>query len=455
MTTHNRGESGSSSIRRVALASAIGSTVEWYDYFIYASAAALVFGPAFFPEYDVTAGTFAAFATLALGFFVRPIGAAVFGHLGDRIGRKRVLILTLLLMGAATVGIGLLPTYAALGIAAPILLSTLRLIQGFAISGEWGGAVLMSVEHAPVGRRGFYGSWPQVGLPVGTVLANGVLILMTTTLTDEQFFAWGWRVPFLLSAVLVAIGLYIRLTVHESPSFTRMKDSGAAVRVPLLEVIRTKPWTLLLGTLALVASSAVGWIGLAFTLSYGTQQLGVDRSALLTGVLVGAALGGVALLVASAYSDRVGRRKVFVLAAVGQIVWAFPYFWLINTASVALITLALCVMQVVTFPMVGVLGSMLAEAFPAKVRYTGASLCYHTGSVLGGGIAPMVATAIIAATGSTTLISVYIVGVATVSAGAVLLLKETARGHLDGDNFEKAKPTSAPADPVAQQNQLS
>jgi len=455
MATHDRGETGSSSIRRVALASAIGSTVEWYDYFIYASAAALVFGPAFFPEYDVAAGTFAAFATLALGFFVRPIGAAVFGHLGDRIGRKRVLILTLLLMGTATVGIGLLPTYAALGIAAPILLSTLRLIQGFAISGEWGGAVLMSVEHAPKGKRGYYGSWPQVGLPVGTVLANGVLIVMTTTLTDEQFFSWGWRVPFLLSAVLVAIGLYIRLAVDESPSFARMKGAGVAVRVPLVEVLRTKPVTLVLGSLAVVSSSAVGWIGLAFTLSYGTQQLNVDRGALLTGVLLGAALGGVSLLAASAYSDRVGRRKVFLAAAGGQIIWAFPYFWLINTASVPLILLALCVMQAVTFPMVGVLGAMLAEAFPATVRYTGASLCYHTGSVLGGAIAPMVATAIIAATGSTTLISVYIVGVAIVSAGAVILLRETAQEHLDKEDVKGSNPSSRPISAVAPENQLS
>jgi MFS family permease len=289
------------------------------------------------------------------------------------------------------------------------------------------------VEHAPKGKRGYYGSWPQVGIPAGTILSNAVLILMTTTLTNEQFFEWGWRVPFLLSAVLVGIGLYIRLAVQESATFTRLKQAKAEVRVPLVEVLRRSPGKLILGTFAVISSSAIGWIGFAFLLSYGTQNLGLDRGPLLTAVLVAAAVGAVALLLGSAYSDKVGRRTVFVWGAIGQVVWAFPFFWLINTGNFGMILIALCVMQILTFPMLGVLGAMLSEAFPTKVRYTGASLAYHLGSMLGGAIAPLVGTAIVAGTGSTTGISIYILAMAVISGAAVMFLGETKDIRLDAD----------------------
>ncbi|YCK79977.1 MHS family MFS transporter (plasmid) [Arthrobacter sp. D3-18] len=417
-------------VRRVALASAIGTTVEWYDYFIYATATALVFGKLFFPDFSPAAGTMAAFATFAIGYFVRPLGGIVFGHLGDRIGRKRMLVLSLMMMGIATVGVGLLPTFAAVGIAAPILLLTLRMIQGFAVSGEWGGAVLMAVEHAPAHKRGWYGSWPQVGVPAGLVLANLMFILLTTTLSPAAFLDWGWRVPFLISVVLILIGLFIRLRVEESPIFAKVRDEGTEARLPLAEAFKKYPKAIVLGSLAIVANIALGYIISTYSLSYGTQVIGMDRSAMLWSVLIAALIGAFGLLYFSRLSDRIGRKPVFLAGAIGQILWAFPFFALINTATLWGIIIALCVMQLFSYAMYGPVAAMLAELFGTRVRYTGISIAYQVGSILGAGFAPLIATGIFAATGSTVLISAYIIGISAVSLVAVLLMKETSKGAL-------------------------
>lgn len=417
-------------VRRVALASAIGTTVEWYDYFIYATATALVFGKLFFPDFSPAAGTMAAFATFAIGYFVRPLGGIVFGHLGDRIGRKKMLVLSLMMMGVATVGVGLLPTFAAVGIAAPILLLILRMIQGFAVSGEWGGAVLMAVEHAPANKRGWYGSWPQVGVPAGLVLANLVFIVLTTALSPADFLEWGWRVPFLISVVLILIGLFIRLRVEESPIFAKVREEGTEVRLPLAEAFRKYPKALILGSLAVVANIALGYIISVYSLSYGTQVIGLDRSVMLWAVLIAALVGAFGLLFFSRLSDRIGRKPVFLAGVLGQILWAFPFFALINTGTFWSVLLALGVMQLFAYAQYGPVAAMLAELFGTKVRYTGISVAYQIGSILGAGFAPLIATGIFAATGSTVLISVYIIGISAISLVAVVLMKETSKEAL-------------------------
>lgn len=424
-------------VRRVALASAIGTTVEWYDYFIYATATALVFGKLFFPQFSAEAGTMAAFATFAIGYFARPLGGIVFGHLGDRIGRKKMLVLSLMMMGVSTIGVGFLPTFAAIGIAAPVLLLILRMVQGFAVSGEWGGAVLMAVEHAPNGRRGFYGSWPQVGVPAGLLLANLVFLLLTNALSADDFLAWGWRLPFLASVVLIVIGLFIRLRVEESPLFAKLAVKQEAVRLPLAEVLRKYPKQVILGSLLMIATVAVGYIISTYSLSYATQVLGLSQSSMLMAVLVAAAIGAVGLVVAGILSDKVGRKKVFAAGAVGQIVWAFPFFALLNTKSFPLVLVALIVMQLCVYAMYGPVAAMLAELFGTRVRYTGISLVYQIGSIAGAGFAPLIATGIFASTGSTVLISAYIVGISVISLVAALILKESSKTNLDGDAVDE------------------
>ncbi len=420
-----------SSVRKVALASAIGTTIEWYDYFIYGTAAALVFGTLFFPEFNAAAGTLAAFASFAIGFVVRPIGGVVFGHLGDRVGRKAMLVISLMLMGVATFCIGLLPTYASVGVAAPILLVVLRLIQGFAVGGEWGGAVLMAVEHAPEGRRGFYGSWPQVGVPAGIILASLAFLVFTATLSPEQFAVWGWRVPFLLSILLVGVGLFIRLRIEESPLFARVKESRSEARMPIVDVFRTYPKEVLLAGGAFIANNATGYIVMVYTLSYGTQVVGLSRSVMLALVIVTAFIGIFAMLGFSALSDVVGRRKVFLSGAVVQALWALPFFLLIDTGAVVLVLISLVVMLLASFAMYGPMAAMFAEMFGTRVRYTGASVGYQVGSILGGGFAPLIAASLYAATGTGLSISAYIIVITVISFVAVFLITETYRKDIE------------------------
>ncbi|MEW6635925.1 MAG: MFS transporter [Actinomycetota bacterium] len=418
------------SVRKVALASAIGTTIEWYDYFIYGTAAALVFGTLFFPEFNPLAGTLAAFSTFAVGFFARPVGGIVFGHLGDRIGRKVMLVVSLLVMGIATMAIGLLPTYASIGVAAPILLVALRFIQGFAVGGEWGGAVLMTIEHSPRDRRGFYGSFPQLGKAAGILLANAAFLGVAAVISQEQFAAWGWRVPFLLSIVLIAIGLYIRLRIEESPIFRRVRETQSVARMPIVDVFRTYPREVVLAGGACITTIAMGYLVQVYMLSYGTQVLGLANSTILTIVVLTAVIELFAVVGLAALSDRVGRRKVFMSGTILGAIWALPFFWLIDTGSLALIAVAMVVMMIIASLMYGPMAALFAEMFGTRVRYTGASAGYQVGSIIGGALTPIVATALFAATNSSTSISVYMIVLCLISFVSIYLVTETYRKDL-------------------------
>jgi metabolite-proton symporter len=404
---------------RIAIASLIGTAVEWYDYFIYGTAAAIVFGPLFFPKFSATAGTMAAFATFSVGFLARPLGAVVMGHFGDRLGRKSMLVVSLLTIGLATTCIGLLPTYASVGVLAPTLLVTLRFLQGIGVGGEWGGAVLLAVEHAPPKRKGFYGSFPQMGVPAGLILANLVFLAVSGALGRDAFLAWGWRVPFLASAFLVVIGLVIRFKVAESPDFERLKRGGERERMPLVAVLKRHPAEVLLGAGALVGNSAVGYIFMAYLLSYGTTVLGLSRNLLLTSVLIGALAWLAAIPWASGLSDRHGRARVLLAGSVGLTVVALGLFALVNTRSPALIVTALVAAGVFLGITYGPLAALMSELFPANVRYSGASLAYQIGAVVGGGIAPTVAAGLFRSWGSSLPITAYLAAVCVFSLACV------------------------------------
>ena len=407
---------------RIAIASLIGTAVEWYDYFIYGTAAAIVFGPLFFPKFSATAGTMAAFATFSVGFLARPLGAVVMGHFGDRVGRKSMLVVSLLTIGLATTGIGLLPTYASAGVLAPTLLVALRFLQGIGVGGEWGGAVLLAVEHAPPKRKGFYGSFPQMGVPAGLILANLVFLAVSGALGRDAFLAWGWRVPFLASALLVVIGLVIRFKVAESPDFERLKRGGERERRPLVAVLRRHPVEVLLGAGALVGNSAVGYIFMAYLLSYGTTVLGLSRNLLLTSVLIGALAWLAAIPWASGLSDRHGRARVLLAGSVGLTAVALSLFALVNTRSPALIVTALVASGVFLGITYGPLAALMSELFPANVRYSGASLAYQIGAVVGGGIAPTVAAGLYGSWRSSLPITLYLAAVCVLSLGCVALI---------------------------------
>jgi metabolite-proton symporter len=427
---------------RVALASFVGTAIEWYDFFIYGTAAALVFGQLFFPpNEDPLIGTLAAFATYAVGFAARPVGGVVFGHFGDRVGRKSILVITILTMGLATFLIGLLPTYAQVGIWAPALLVVLRLIQGFSVGGEWGGAALMTVEHAPEGRRGYYGSWTMVASPAGAMLATGAFAL-ASGLPDEQFLAWGWRLPFLLSIVLVGVGLFIRLRILETPAFERIKEAGAEARLPVVEAVREHPRSVLLAAGMNLGFNTFIFVLFTFMLSYATTQLGLPRGVVLQATVVGGAVQIVSVLAFSALSDRVGRRPVMLAGAAFLALYAFPLFWLVNTGSAALIFLALAIGFFGSAAIFGPMAAFIAESFDTKVRYSGASLGYQMGAVLGGGLSPFVATALLAWSGGASWsVSVYLVLGALMSLVSVYLLAETYRSELSGAEKEDAAVT--------------
>ena len=411
------------SIKLVAVASMIGTTIEWYDFFLYGTAAALIFNRLFFPTFDPLVGTLASFATYTVGFVARPIGGIVIGHYGDRIGRKSMLVLTLVIMGVATFGIGLLPTYAQVGPWAAVSLVVLRLAQGFAVGGEWGGAVLMAVEHAPAGRRGFYGSWPQLGVPAGLLLSTAVFAQFAR-LPEDQFLSWGWRVPFLLSLLLVGVGLIIRLQIQETPAFTRLKAAQTEARRPIIELLRSQRKEVLLAMGARLAENGAFYIYTVFVLVYGTQKVGLDRQTVLNGVLIAAACALVAIPVCGALSDRLGRRPVYLFGASVTALFAYPLFWLLDTGSTILVWLALVVALVFAHsPMYGPQAAFLAELFGTRVRYSGASLGSQFSSVIAGGLSPFIATALLPY-GRGALAS-YIIAMALVTIGAVLMASET------------------------------
>ncbi|MGE3288876.1 MAG: MFS transporter [Pseudonocardia sp.] len=414
-------------LRRVAFASAVGTTIEWYDYFIYSTAAALVFGSQFFTSLSPVTGTLAAFATLGVGFLARPVGGVLWGHFGDRLGRKGMLVASLLLMGLATVGVGLLPTYERIGLAAPILLVVLRMLQGLSAGGEWGGAALMAVEHAPEGRRGRYGSFSQIGVPAGLILAQLAFVAVGAALTDEQFAAWGWRLPFLFSIVLVGVGLFVRLRIEESPVFRALRAEQARSRRPVVEVFRERPRELLLATLSFVANTAIGYVFLAYLLSYGTSVLKVSRTTMLAVVIVGS-LSWLAFIVAGAvWSDRVGRKPVYLVGSWLLVAWSVPFFWLVDTRSAALMIVAVVVLTAGLGLSYGPQSALFAEMFEPRFRYSGASFSYAMGAVLGGGFAPLIAAWLQASTGTSLAVSAYMVAVGLVSLVAVYAIREPSR----------------------------
>jgi metabolite-proton symporter len=418
-TTH---PAAHSSPLKVAVASLIGTTVEYYDFFIYGTAAALVFPALFFPGSSPLVGTLLSFATLGVGFLARPVGGVVFGHYGDRIGRKRMLVISLIMMGAATLLMGLMPGYDQIGLAAPILLTLLRLVQGFAVGGEWGGATLMAVEHAPAGKRGFFGAFPQMGAPAGVGLAT-IAFYFASKLDPDAFLTWGWRLPFLASSVLVLVGLVIRMTIAESPEFEKMRESNDRVKLPIAEAFRrhTKEIFLVAGTY--LSQGVFAYICMSYLVKYATEEQGIDRPDVLFGVFLAAVVATVLYPVFGALGDRWGRKTTYFVGAVAMLVTIGPAFALINTGSPTNFALALVlVFGVAMAPAGGVTGSLFSMVFTPEVRYSGASVGYTISQIGGAAFAPLIATALYAANGSSGPVVLYLLVIAAISVASVILL---------------------------------
>jgi MFS family permease len=412
----------SPSRRSIFVASFIGTSIEWYDYYIFGTAAALVFGQLFYPSFSPAAGTLAAFATFAVGFVARPLGAAVIGHFGDRLGRKSMLVLTLVLTGGATFLIGVLPTYAAVGIAAPLLLVVLRVAQGFGVGGEWGGAVLIATEHAPRAKRALYGSFAQFGVPVG-VLTSNLAFLAVAPLSNEDFLSWGWRLPFLASIVLVVVGVLVRRRLQDAPEFERLKKERTVSKVPVAELFRREPLTLALASLAAIAPPAIGYSVIVYMLTYGTQVVGYPRPLLLTLILLSTVVW-IAVIVASAVlADRYGAKPIYLIGTVTAVVWPLPMFALVDTGNAGLAFIAFCVAAVVQGLIVGAQGRLFTEIFDVRVRYSGASIAYQIGGMIGGAITPIAATALFATYKSSTPVALYLTAICLLSLLAILVLR--------------------------------
>lgn len=410
--------------RRVLAASAIGTTIEWYDFFIYSTSAALVFSTQFFTALEPSTALLASLATLGVTFFARPFGGIVSGHFGDRLGRKKMLILTLGVMGAATVGVGLLPTYARIGVWAPILLVLLRCLQGFSAGGEWAGAALMAVEHAPPNKRAWHGSASQIGVPLGLILANGIFLLMVSNTSNEQFLSWGWRIPFLLSVGLVALGFYIRNRVSESPAFVEMKASAVATRTPLSELFATHKRSVLLAAGSFLGNTAVGYIFLSFMLSYGTNTLKLPRETMLAVVILGSVCWLISILYSGWIADRIGARKIFIIGYSVMLLWCIPYMMLVDTASVTNIVLATVVLTITLGLSYGAQSALFADLFPTNVRYSGASLAYAVGAILGGGFAPVIASYLVLRTHSGISVGIYMALTTAISLISTVLIRQ-------------------------------
>lgn len=432
-TTRGRGPAPAAAARsRVAMATLAGTTLEWYDFFLYGTAAALIFNKQFFPSLSPTAGTLAAFSTFAVGFIARPLGGLVFGHFGDRIGRKATLVVSLVMMGIGSTLIGLIPNYDAIGVWAPILLVAMRVVQGIGLGGEGAGATLMSMEHAPAGKKNLYAGFPQMGTPAGLVLANGIFLTISSVMSDSAFASWGWRIPFVLSFVLVAIGLVIRLRVTESPSFTGIIENNAVSKFPLRESLKVGFPRLSLTLLAVLANSAVAYAFMVFSLSYGSQHLGYDKQFLILCVTAAAVLWFASIPVWTKVADKHGRRTMFIAGSAAILAWCIVFFPLLNTENSVIAVIAFLGMGLIVPVTHCVQGSIIADTFPAKVRYSGSSLILQSGAILGGGLAPMIATALLDATGSSVGVTWYLATVCAISlVGAIALFRvvpDSSRG---------------------------
>jgi metabolite-proton symporter len=434
-------------IRKVLVAACAASAIEWYDFFIYLTAAALVFPALFFPaDIDPVAGVLASFSTAAVGFFARPVGGVLFGHFGDRMGRKRTLVTALLLMGVATTLVGLLPTYSTVGIWAAIALFVLRICQGLAVGGQWGGAVLLATEYAPPSKRGFYGSFAQVGVPVGLVLGNAFFLVLAAVQTPEAFAAWGWRIPFIASIVLIGLAMYIQLRLEDTPAFRRLQErqqqaqeegDEAQQRSPVLQVIREHPKQILLAAGAFFVVNGAFYVMITGMLDYGTRDLGLSRSAMLTAVLISSFAQIFMLPAWSALSDRVGRRPVYLSGAVLLGLWSFPLFWLVDTRNIVLITVALLLGQLFLSMMYGPQAALFSEMFSRQVRYSGASIGYQLAAVFAGGLAPIIMVWLLDTTGTSISVSIYMFAMAVLTFFSVYLVTETYEDEMAEDVAEE------------------
>ncbi len=438
---YKKDDGATMSIGTIALASAIGTTIEWYDFFLYNTMTAIVLNKLFFPNADILISTLLAYVTSFVGFLSRPIGGVIFGHYGDRIGRKTVLILTVLIMGIATFLIGLLPTYATAGVWAPLMLLALRIFQGIGIGGEWGGAVLMAVEHSPDGRRGFYGSWPQIGVPAGLLISAGVVSLLSL-LNNDDFFAWGWRVAFLLSAILVVVGVYIRLRIMETPAFKQAQQENKIAAVPVVELFRTHTKNTILGLGARYIEGVTFNIYGVFLVFYITSTLHMSRQTALTAVMISSAIMIVMLPICGTWSDRFGRRRLFGIAGLLIGVLTFPAFWLMETLSPILIIIAVAVPFGFIYAAVyGPEAALFSELFDTRVRYTGISFVYQFSGIFASGLTPIIATALLPLGGGQPwLICLYVLVVSCSSALSVYAMTPRHQSDISVDIKQGLQP---------------
>ncbi|CBT75516.1 MULTISPECIES: MFS transporter [Glutamicibacter] len=425
--------------RRVLAGTLVGTTIEWYDFFIFAQLTATLLTPLFLEplgEANPGVAQVLSFAMIGISFFFRPLGAVVAGHLGDRYGRKRILVLTLILMGVATAAIGLLPTYASIGIAAPILLVLLRVIQGFSAGGEWGGAALMAVEHAPEHRRGYFGAYPQIGVPIGMILATGLLYILRVALSPEAFTAWGWRIPFLLSIALIFVGYMIRRAVEESPVFKQLSLRKASEHTPLRELMTGHTKQVLQAALIFISNNAAGYLVIAFFISYTTKVLEMPLAPILLATTIGSVGWLIFTLVGGWLSDKIGRRATFVIGYALVFVWMIPMFLLVDTGNIVLYGVAIFVLTVGLGLSYGPQSAMYAEMFPAHIRYSGISIGYAIGAILGGAFAATVAQILLETTGASISIAIYIMVLTVISVAAVLWVGETRGRNLHVEEIE-------------------
>jgi metabolite-proton symporter len=420
-------------LRRAVIASTVGTAIEWYDFFLYSIVTGLVFAKLFFPENDPLTGTLNAFGIYAVGFVARPIGAAIFGHYGDRIGRKSTLIMTLMLMGIATFLVALVPTYEQIGVWGAVLLTLLRFIQGIGVGGEWGGSVLMSMEWCKThGSRGFIASWPQFGVPCGLFLAN-LAVLAFSYYAGDQFLTWGWRVPFFLSLILVVVGLWIRLGIMETPVFAKLVAEKKIEKTPMLEVIKRQPKEILLSAFARLAEQAPFYIFTAFVFAYGIGSLKVSRDFLLVAVLAASVVSFVSIPLFGHISDRIGRKRMYNIGAVTVGVFGFIYFGMLNTGSLAVIFIAIVLSLIPHDMMYGPQAALIAESFTGRLRYSGASLGYQLASVIAGGPAPLIATWLYGTYGTPYAIAGYIAACAIVTLIAVAMMTDYTGKDIEGE----------------------
>jgi len=414
--------------RKAAFTSFIGSALEWYDFYLYGIASALIFNKLFFPKFVPLTGIMAAYGTYAIGFFARPLGGVIFGHFGDRISRKKMLILTLSLMGVSTVLIGLLPTYNQIGIWAPIFLTILRFIQGLGVGGEWGGAIVLTAEHSRQAERGFYASWPNAGAPIGLILSIGIFLLFSL-LPEQEMLTWGWRVPFVLGFILVILGLYIRLTVFESPIFEKQKN---VAKLPIVELFRTSSKNFILAIGARFAESSSYYIFSVFVITYATYQLNISKTMILLAVMTASIIEAFSIPFFGHLSDRIGRRPVYLAGTIFIILFAFPYFWFLDSRSIPQIWYAIIVgLALGHGAMHGPQAAFFAEYFNTRIRYSGAAIAYHLSAAFSGGLAPLIATGLIVwSKGNPWPVSVYLIIMASITITSIVLSKETVNKHM-------------------------